>query len=76
MKELDMTATSTFTATTLSGNEVKFDEKTVFYLNQQRDIEFMMDMAWSRFEKKYRFDFWGNVVIGIIIGALLVATLN
>lgn len=75
MKELNITS-ATFTATTLSGNTVQFDPKTVFYLNEQRDIEFMMDMAWTRFEKKHRFDYWGNIVIGIIIGALLIGLIN
>lgn len=69
-KKVDFT-TATTSFTTVSGNYIDTEDKNVnFYVLEQRDIEFLIDMAWIHYKLKARLDYWVNVVIGIILGML------
>lgn len=72
MKEADFT--TTFTTSTISGNELVIgDKENHFYILEQRDIEFIMDMAWTRYERKGRIDQWANFALGLIVGVILLS---
>ena len=74
MNEIDFTATTSSTFSTLSGNTIEFGEKeNHFYVLEQRDIEFFLQKAWIDYERKYKRDQWGNFTIGLIVGLIITA---